>query len=133
MVTKYYARVLFSVSRVCEPLLRVLLESEELVARELVPTAPPLADATPELPPPAGAAPATLERVRDERLGLLEIGRRAAREAEGTVLREVLDEVHWYRVEAARLLRVSYKTLLQKMKEHGLNDGGAARHAGKGS
>ncbi len=53
-------------------------------------------------------------------LGLREIARRAAREAERRALQEVLDRVHWNRTEAARLLKVSYKTLLCKIIECGL-------------
>jgi len=52
--------------------------------------------------------------------GLREIGRRGAREAECTVLREVLERVSWNRAEAARILKVSYKTLLTKVSECGL-------------
>jgi two-component system response regulator AtoC len=52
--------------------------------------------------------------------GLKEIGRRAALLAEAQALREVLDSVHWHRLEAARRLKVSYNTLLQKMKQCGL-------------
>ncbi len=37
-----------------------------------------------------------------------------------SALREVLDRVRWHRVEAARRLKVSYKTLLRKMQECGL-------------
>jgi two-component system, NtrC family, response regulator AtoC len=52
--------------------------------------------------------------------GLREIGRRGAREAESKALREVLDRVSWNRAEAARSLKVSYKTLLHKIAECGL-------------
>jgi two-component system response regulator AtoC len=52
--------------------------------------------------------------------GLKEIGRRAALQAGAQALREVLDSVHWHRLEAARRLKVSYKTLLPKMKQCGL-------------
>jgi transcriptional regulator with PAS, ATPase and Fis domain len=75
------------------------------------------------VPPVAVAAPhaaATAARRWDESLGLREIARRAAREAEETALKEVLDRVRWHRVEAARRLKVSYKTLLRKMQECGL-------------
>ena len=50
-------------------------------------------------------------------LGLREIGRRAAREAEQAALREALERVGWNRAAAARLLKISYKTLLQKLSE----------------
>lgn len=53
-------------------------------------------------------------------LGLREVARRAALEAERKAIREVLDRVHWNRSEAARLLKVSYKTLLSKIAECGL-------------
>jgi two-component system, NtrC family, response regulator AtoC len=52
--------------------------------------------------------------------GLREVGRRGAREAERKALLEVLDRVLWNRAEAARILKVSYKTLLTKISECGL-------------
>jgi two-component system, NtrC family, response regulator AtoC len=52
--------------------------------------------------------------------GLRDIARRGAREAERKALAEVLDRVHWNRAEAARTLKVSYKTLLNKISECGL-------------
>jgi len=52
--------------------------------------------------------------------GLREIARRAAREAERTALAEVLERVHGNRLAASRILRVSYKTMLNKITEYGL-------------
>jgi len=52
--------------------------------------------------------------------GLREIGRRGAREAQRKTLAEVLERVTWNRAEAARILKVSYKTLLTKIAECGL-------------
>ena len=72
--------------------------------------------AAPEAPAPQNGAAPVVESVA----GLKEIGRRAALQAEAQALREVLDSVHWHRLEAARRLKVSYKTLLQKMKQTGL-------------
>ncbi len=69
----------------------------------------------PLLLPPAGAAPAGLD--------LKEIARRAAREAERKALLEVLEGVRWNRAAAARILKVSYKTLLSKLTECGINPG----------
>jgi two-component system response regulator AtoC len=57
--------------------------------------------------------------------GLAEIARRAARAAERQAIAEVLERVHWNRTEAARILQVSYKTLLSKITECGL--GGRTR------
>src|SRR5213083_1050053 len=55
-------------------------------------------------------APLVNESLRD-------IARRGAREAERKALVEVLDRVHWNRAEASRILKVSYKTLLNKITE----------------
>ena len=52
--------------------------------------------------------------------GLRDIARRGAREAERKALAEVLERVQWNRAEAARILKVSYKTLLNKICECGL-------------
>jgi two-component system response regulator AtoC len=52
--------------------------------------------------------------------GLREIARRAAREAERTALAEVLERVRGNRLAASRILRVSYKTMLNKITEYGL-------------
>jgi two-component system response regulator AtoC len=53
-------------------------------------------------------------------IGLKELVRRHTRAAELMALKQALERVHWHRLEAARLLHISYKTLLQKMKRHGL-------------
>jgi transcriptional regulator with PAS, ATPase and Fis domain len=45
------------------------------------------------------------------------VARRGAQEAECRALQEVLDGVSWNRAEAARILKVSYKTLLNKIGE----------------
>jgi two-component system, NtrC family, response regulator AtoC len=51
---------------------------------------------------------------------LREIARRGARDAERKALAEVLERVKWNRAEASRILKVSYKTLLNKIRECGL-------------
>jgi len=51
---------------------------------------------------------------------LREIARRSAREAERNALVAVLERVRWNRAEASRVLKVSYKTLLNKISEHEL-------------
>ncbi len=53
-------------------------------------------------------------------LDLKRIGREAARDAERRALVEVLERVRWNRAEAARILQVSYKTLLNKLAECGI-------------
>jgi transcriptional regulator with PAS, ATPase and Fis domain len=52
---------------------------------------------------------------------LREVGRRAAHDAEMAVILQTLERVHWNRAEAARLLRVSYKTLLNKLNRAGIS------------
>jgi DNA-binding NtrC family response regulator len=48
---------------------------------------------------------------------LREVGRRAAMEAEREAIEQALTLTHWNRKHAARVLGVSYKTLLQKIRE----------------
>ena len=55
-------------------------------------------------------------------ISLRDIGRRAARDAEREALKRVLYQTNWNRKKAARILEVSYKTLLQKIKECGLGE-----------
>ncbi len=103
----------------------VVLGSDAFVADELREGAVPAAGATTSPPGAdvavAAAAPGPAPPVWQEGEGLRDIARRAAEAAEGLVLQEVLDRVRWNRLEAARRLRVSYKTLLTKMKLHGLD------------
>ena len=51
---------------------------------------------------------------------LREVGRRMAQQAEREVIDRVLRHTGWNRKQAAKLLNVSYKTLLQKIRECGL-------------
>jgi two-component system response regulator AtoC len=117
----------------------VVLESEEFVAHELSgretsnngygsatasarngAAAERAVTAPPE--PKAEAAAAPLKRPVEawNGLGLKDVARRAAREAEHGVIKQVLEEVRWNRMEAARRLKISYKALLYKIQECGL-------------
>jgi len=60
-----------------------------------------------------------IERTAGE-LPLREVGRRASLEAERLTIDRVLQDTHWNRKRAARVLGVSYKTLLQKIRDCGL-------------
>ena len=104
----------------------VLLEGEEWVLQELVarPTSRPsvapvrvVAPATPVAPTRAANGHKAYEED-----GLKVIARRAAQEAERTVLKAVLDQVRWNRLEASRRLKISYKTLRWKIRQCGLED-----------
>jgi DNA-binding NtrC family response regulator len=113
----------------------VVLESEEFVTQELMArgaglAAPNgLASVRPERERAAGTSLA--EPPRDEKsprvpttwtpgVGLKEVARRAAHEAEHRVIKQVLEEVRWNRVEAARRLKISYKALLYKIQMYEL-------------
>jgi two-component system response regulator AtoC len=52
---------------------------------------------------------------------LKEIGRRASQAAEREAIEKMLEQTAWNRVRAARALRISYRALLYKIKEAGLN------------
>jgi len=103
----------------------VVLANPQLVREELRSRLRAGAEVLREAEPRAAtpAAPAVPEAV----LGLKEIARRAALEAERRALAEVLERVRWNRVEAARILKVSYKTLLKKIEECGLAPAKARR------
>jgi two-component system response regulator AtoC len=51
---------------------------------------------------------------------LREVGKRVAQQAEREAIERVLRHTGWNRKQAAKLLNVSYKTLLQKIRECGL-------------
>jgi two-component system, NtrC family, response regulator AtoC len=80
----------------------------------------PAAPAPPGEPPGSHPHEVAEPAIFDERIGLKEIVRRAELGAEAAALTHVLNRVRWNRTEAARRLKISYKTLLLKMKRHGL-------------
>ena len=59
---------------------------------------------------------------RAGRVSLKDISRNAAREAERDLILRMLTRTHWNRKEAAEILGVSYKALLYKIKESGLDE-----------
>ena len=119
----------------------VILQDEQMVVRELATpriapnlagvTAPPSEYSPAYHAPPAEAAPAPAgdEADDDEPVEaapsqdgrrLADVAREAALTAERAVIADTLKQVHWNRRKAAVLLGVSYKTLLNKIKETGL-------------
>jgi two-component system response regulator AtoC len=81
----------------------IILGSEEFVGQELI-----AEDTSIPSPPSCG-------------LGLKELSRRAARQVECKHIQQTLVQTQWNRVQAAKLLQVSYRTLLYKMEECGLS------------
>jgi two-component system response regulator AtoC len=52
---------------------------------------------------------------------LKDVARQAARNAEREAIAKVLEDTRWNRVKAAKLLRISYRALLYKIKDVGLD------------
>src|SRR5205085_8830888 len=77
---------------------------------------------------PRREEPPTRPTVWTPGMGLKEVSRRAAHDAEHVVIKQVLEEVRWNRVEAARRLKISYKALLYKIQMYELAN---SRPAGK--
>ena len=96
-------------------------EVENLVKRMIVLGDPSLAS--------AALAPRKLESlaaVPPRKLPLLspslkDVARQAARSAEREAIAKVLEDTRWNRVKAAKLLKISYRALLYKIKDVGLD------------
>jgi two-component system response regulator AtoC len=109
----------------------VIVGSEAQILRELAshsgaalaapPTPPPSPDRTVSGPSTTAGTNGPQER-RAADMSLLEIGRRAAWEAERRAILEMLENTHWNRREASRRLQVSYKALLNKIKQMQLEE-----------
>jgi two-component system response regulator AtoC len=104
------------------------------------PSAPPAIPAPPPAPPAvaapvfaaagavvgangsaAGAPAAVAPASAPTSVSLKEIARAAAREAERELILRMLTRTRWNRKEAAEILGISYKALLYKIKENGLD------------
>jgi two-component system response regulator AtoC len=74
----------------------------------------------------AGLRSRSLEAPRNhtgaERVSLKEAGRAASRQAERELILRVLSRTRWNRKRAAQELQISYKALLYKLKQIGLDD-----------
>jgi two-component system, NtrC family, response regulator AtoC len=113
----------------------VVLSSEEAIRKEItqriataVHLVPPSAEACrPPAPIPAAPAPssnaAAMAAAAAEagNNSLKDISRTAAREAEREVISRMLQRTRWNRKETAEILGISYKALLYKIKENGLD------------
>jgi two-component system response regulator AtoC len=79
---------------------------------------------------PGGVTPMVTERAETftatQGLSLKEISRRAVLEAEREVIVRTLEQCRWNRVKTARMLKISYRALLYKMKDMGLKQDSAA-------
>ena len=68
---------------------------------------------------PLAAAPGS--HLGPGQYSLKDISRHAAREAERELIFRMLQHTRWNRKEAAEMLGISYKALLYKIKENGLD------------
>jgi two-component system response regulator AtoC len=96
----------------------VVLQTEALLQQEIALRSEKRWAPTKAEAPAAAPDPPTSEA----ELGLKDIARRAAMAAEKAVIKEVLEKVRWNRAEAARLLKISYKAMLYKIRQVGLDD-----------
>jgi two-component system response regulator AtoC len=69
----------------------------------------------------SGPAVAVEEPLPEGPISLSEVARAAAMRAERVAIERTLRQVHWNRRKAAQILGVSYKTLLNKIKECGIH------------
>jgi two-component system, NtrC family, response regulator AtoC len=68
------------------------------------------------VPEPARVTAMPSKAEQDGSLSLLEIGKRAAMAAEREAIERVLTQTRWNRRQAAKILKISYKALLNKLK-----------------
>jgi two-component system response regulator AtoC len=86
------------------------------------PFMPPVAVAAPPpVDPAAAAVSAAVAAATSGNVSLKDIARTAAREAERELILRMLTRTRWNRKEAAEILGISYKALLYKIKENGLD------------
>ena len=98
----------------------VIVGNEAQIIRELA-TSKPIMSSVGGIAAHPAAAPASVPPVQAiggeiEMPSLLEIGRRAAMQAEREAIERVLAQTRWNRRQAAKILKISYKALLNKLK-----------------
>ena len=67
------------------------------------------------------STPASRSRLRKGNGSLASVAKAASMKAERAAIEQTLGQVHWNRRKAAQILGVSYKTLLNKIKECGIS------------
>ena len=77
--------------------------------------------AQPTGPGPASPADPAADAAPPEPVSLRDVVREAARRTEREEIRKMLHRTRWNRVKAAKLLNISYRSLLYKMKTSGLH------------
>jgi two-component system response regulator AtoC len=96
-------------------------ELENIIKRLIILGTARLGNTTP--PPESAAAQTSKPPHPGQPAGvfLKDVGRKAARHAEKEEILKMLERTRWNRVSAAKLLNISYRSLLYKMKDAGLD------------
>jgi two-component system response regulator AtoC len=103
-------------------------ELENMVKRMIV-LGDPFLRRTPLPGPLAGSEePGPVRATKAAPASLKDIGKRAAQMAEREAILQALEQTHWNRVRAAKLLAISYRALLYKIKDAGLDRDRQAAH-----
>ena len=82
--------------------------------------------ATPIAPAPGSGRHPPEPFAATKGLSLKDISRRAVLEAEREVIGRALEQCRWNRVKTAKMLKISYRALLYKIKDMGLKQDPAA-------
>jgi len=109
-------------------------ELENLVKRMIVLDDPfmariPLPDASPNGKRSLSSGSTPEPTLTTPEPSLREIGRRASQAAEREAIAKTLEQTGWNRVRAARALRISYRALLYKIKQSGLDAERSSAHS----
>jgi two-component system response regulator AtoC len=99
----------------------IAMAAHRVVAAAPPRPAPPAAATPPQ--PPAPPTPAEIANAAADagNYSLKDISREAARQAERELIFKMLQQTRWNRKETAEILGISYKALLYKIKENGLD------------
>jgi two-component system, NtrC family, response regulator AtoC len=106
------------------PIRKEITQSIAMSAHRLSLSAPPPARVAAQAPSaPAPSRPTAIAAAAAEagNYSLKDISRSAAREAERELIFKMLQQTRWNRKETAEILGISYKALLYKIKENGLD------------
>jgi two-component system response regulator AtoC len=96
------------------------------MSRPVSATPPPPSFAPPAPPVAAAADTASAFPMGADGVNLQELARHAAMGAEKEAIQHALERFRWNRRKTAEYLQVSYKTLLNKMKECGISESPSA-------
>jgi two-component system response regulator AtoC len=103
------------------PIRKEITQGMAVSAQRLASAAPTGPSPAPSAPPPPQPQSAAAAAVENGNYSLKDVSRTAAREAERHLILKMLQQTRWNRKETASILGISYKALLYKIKENGLD------------